>query len=68
MSVDAFKWGIVFGVIAAAIITISLAVGVDPPDSPLASDPYRAAGAGFLWGILIFNIREWLIARRPPGP
>lgn len=65
MNFEAFKWGAIFAVGCMALVIATLAMGVQPPDNPLVSDPYRAAGAGFLWGILIFNVREWFISRRP---
>lgn len=65
MNLQAFKWGAIFSLVATIVVIIGLQSDVPLANSPLVSDPYRAAGAGFLWGILIFNIREWFISRRP---
>lgn len=65
MNASAFKWGVIFGVIAYAIAALGQYSEIPTPENPLITDPYRATGAGFLWGILIYNVREWLISRRP---
>lgn len=65
MNLEAFAWGAVFAIISAFVVVAALSAGVEVPSSPLVSDPYRAAGAGFLWGILVYNVRSWIISRRP---
>lgn len=64
MNLEAFKWGAIFAIVCTAVVIVGLAAGVETSSSPLVSDPYRAAGAGFLWGILMYNVREWLISHR----
>lgn len=65
MNLPAFTWGAISALTCAAIVVVATAVGAEMPDNPLVADPWRAAGAGFLWGILLYNVRQWLISRRP---
>ena len=56
-------WGGLFGIASATLVIGATALGVQVDASPLIEDPMRAAGAGFLFGILSWNIRNWVISR-----
>lgn len=63
MNLAAFSWGAWFALAATLIVILGQLSGASA-DNVLLSDPYRAAGAGFMWGVLVWNVREWLIARQ----
>lgn len=63
MSLSAFVWGAWFALACTTISIVGSIAGAETTNVLLA-DPMRAAGAGFLWGILVWNIREWFIDRR----
>lgn len=63
MNLDAFVWG-AWGAIICAFIVIASQISGASGGNVLLSDPYRAAGGGFLWAVFLWNIREWLIVRR----
>lgn len=65
MERNAFVWGAFGAIICAFIVIVGTISGADVTASPLTADPLRAAGAGFLFGILACNVRNWLNGRRP---
>lgn len=63
MNFEAFRWGAAFALVAALVVILA-SMGSVTADNVLLSEPYRAAGGGFLWGVLVWNVRDWLISRR----
>jgi hypothetical protein len=64
-SANPFAWGAWFGIGSAIIVVAAQLIGTVPVGSTLVEDPMRAAGAGFLWGVGVASVRNWLNERRP---
>jgi hypothetical protein len=64
-SANPFVWGAWLGIGSAAIVIAAQFIGTAPTGHILIDDPMRASGAGFLWGVGICSVRNWLNERRP---
>lgn len=58
-----FVWGAWFAIGTATIIILANVAGASS-QLTLLNDPMRGAGAGFIWGMAVCSMRDWLIERR----